>query len=200
VHNDNGGIDLSNATEVRGRFPVDRDTGRTWRPSARRMLINRTAKAQGRRARRGCATVDLGKLPQLEGWMAGGDFDPRTFILSTVTVAEAAATSLLFWPDFIEYRGCVFLKFVFDEGAVENWFNELNGDGKTVESVANHVHLWDVFAAKTDAENGVLAQLASRLSEMWNAALRLAFPDRQFVVTVSSEADDYGPTVSFRSA
>jgi hypothetical protein len=144
--------------------------------------------------------VDLRKLPQFEGWMADGDLDPRTFILSTVTVAEAAATSLLFWPEFVEYRGCVFLKFVFDEGAVENWFTELNGDGKAVESVANHVHLWDFFAARTDAENGVLVQLASRLSEMWNAALLLAFPDRRFVVAVSRESDDYGPTVSFRSA
>lgn len=144
--------------------------------------------------------MDLSKLPQLEGWMAGVDFDPRTFILSTTTVAEAAATSLLFWPEFIEYRGCVFLRFVFDEGAIENWFSELNGDGRAVESVANHVHLWDVFAAKTDAENRVLAELASRLAKMWNAALRLAFPDREFVITVAGESDDYGPTVSFRSA
>lgn len=144
--------------------------------------------------------MDLGGLPQLEGWMAGVDFDPRTFILSTVTVAEAAAISLLFWPEFIEYRGCVFLKFVFDERVVESWFSKLNGDGKAVESVVNHVHLWDVFAAKTDAENGVLAELASRLAEMWNAALRLAFPDREFVVAAASGADDYGPTVSFRSA
>jgi hypothetical protein len=144
--------------------------------------------------------VDLSKLPQLEGWMTGTDFDPRTFILSTTTVAEAAAISLLFWPEFVEYRGCVFLKFVFDEQAVENWFNELKGDGRAVESVTNHVHLWDVFAAKSHAENRVLAGLASRLAEMWYSALRLAFPDRKFVVTVADESDDYGPTVSFRSA
>ena len=144
--------------------------------------------------------MDLSKLPQLEGWMASAGFDPRTFILSTTTVAEAAATSLLFWPDFIEYRGCVFLRFVFDEQTIDNWFSELKGDGKAVESVANHVHLWDVFAAKTDAENRVLAGLASRLAQMWNAALRFSFPDRKFVVTVTDDSNDYGPTVSFRSA
>ena len=144
--------------------------------------------------------MDLDKLPQLEGWMAGVDFDPRSFILSTTTVAEAAAASLFFWPNFVEYRGFVFLKFAFDEQAIENWFSELGGDGKAVESVANHVHLWDVFAANTDAENRVLAGLASRLAEMWSAALGCAFPDREFLVTVTDESEDYGPTVSFRSA
>lgn len=143
--------------------------------------------------------MDLRKLPQLEGWMADEDFDPRTFILSTTTVAEAAVASLLFWPEFIEYRDCVFLKFAFDERVIENWFGELKGDGGAVESVASHLHLWDVFAANTDVENRVLAELASRLGEMWKAALGCAFPDRQFVVTVSDGSDDYGPTVSFRS-
>lgn len=144
--------------------------------------------------------MDLSKLPQLEGWMTDGEnFDPRTFLLSSVTVGEAAAMSLLFWPEFTEYRGCVFLTFLFDAQAIDNWFGEFKEDGRAVEAVVNHVHLWDVFAPKTEAEYALLSELGPRLGEMWKAALKLSFPTREFAVSVTDEANDYGPTVSFCS-
>lgn len=48
--------------------------------------------------------MDLSKLPQLEGWISGEVADPRAFPQANVTVGEAAALSLLFWPAFTEYR------------------------------------------------------------------------------------------------
>jgi len=146
-------------------------------------------------------SVDLSKIPQLDGWIAdGGDFDPRTFLLSSVTIGEAAAMSLLLWPEFTEYRSCVFLRFLFDTQAIDKWFGELKGDGRAVESVVNHLHLWDVFAPKTEPEYVLVSELAPKLGEMWMAALKRTFSSREFVVSVTSEANDYGPTVSFRSA
>ncbi|GAA3841232.1 hypothetical protein GCM10022226_74580 [Sphaerisporangium flaviroseum] len=93
----------------------------------------------------------------------------------------------------------MFLKFLFEEQAVDNWFGELKGDPHAVESVVNHVHLWDVIAPRSRAEYQVLSELAIRIGEMWSAALERAFPARRFLVTVTDEATDYGPTVSFRS-
>jgi hypothetical protein len=142
--------------------------------------------------------MDLSKLPQLDGWI-GDEFDPRTFLLSSVSVAEVAAVSLLFWPEFVEYRDCVFLKFAYNRTAIDTWFDELKEDGHAVESVVNHLHLWDVFAADTPAENAVLAELASRIGKMWSSALAESFPDREFIVTATDDPNDYGPTLSVRS-
>ncbi|MGI5153084.1 hypothetical protein ACQEVC_43055 [Plantactinospora sp. CA-294935] len=145
--------------------------------------------------------MDLSKLPQLEGWIrAGEEFDPRTFLLSTATVGEAAAMSTLFWPDFTEYRRGVFLSFLFEQRGVDAWFDELKGDKSAVEGVVNHVHLWDAFAPKSEAEYTVLSELASRIAAMWRAALKSAFPTREFVVSVADASEDYGPTISIRSA
>ncbi|WP_213457138.1 hypothetical protein [Rhizomonospora bruguierae] len=145
--------------------------------------------------------MDLSKLPQLEGWIrAGEEFDPRTFLQSTATVGEAAAMSTLFWPEFTEYRNGVFLRFLFERHGVDVWFDELKGDKSAVEGVVNHVHLWDVFPPKSEAEYTVLAELAPRIAAMWCAALKSAFPAREFVVSVADASEDYGPTISIRSA
>ncbi|MEN3538233.1 hypothetical protein AAH991_24195 [Microbispora sp. ZYX-F-249] len=145
--------------------------------------------------------VDLSKLPQADGWMTTADgFDVRAFLLANVTVGEAAALSLLFWPEFVEYRDCVFLGALFDKRSVDTWFEELKGDRSAVENVVNHLHLWDVFAPRSESEYAILPEVASRVAAMWRAALRDAFPAREFVVAVLGEEGDYGPTVSFRSA
>ncbi|MGH7511174.1 MAG: hypothetical protein ACREMZ_17175 [Gemmatimonadales bacterium] len=145
--------------------------------------------------------MDLSKLPQLEGWIkAGEEFDPRTFLLATVTVGEAAAMSTLFWPEFVEYRDGVFLKFLFERSGVDVWFDELKGDRSAVEGVVNHVHLWDVFAPRSEVEYAVLGDVVPRLAAMWRAALKVSFPKREFVVSVVDPSEDYGPTISIRSA
>lgn len=145
--------------------------------------------------------MDLSKLPQLQGWLTDGkEFHLYSFLLSTVTVGEAAAVSTLFWPEFTEYRGGVFLGFTFEQRGVDIWFDELKGDMSAVEGVVNHVHLWDVFAPKSEAEYAVLNDLAQRIAAMWRAALKSAFPSREFIVAVADASEDYGPTISLRSA
>ena len=145
--------------------------------------------------------MDFSKLPQVAGFAVQGEvFDPRTFLLSTTTATEAAALLLLCWPGFIEHRGGIFLSFLFDGPAIDKWFDHMNGDIQAVESVVNHVHLWDVLPPKSEAEHQVLAELAGTVAAMWRAALREAFADRVFVVVVADETIDYGPTVSFHSA
>ncbi|MFI2661534.1 hypothetical protein [Micromonospora carbonacea] len=145
--------------------------------------------------------MDLSKLPQMKGWIrAGEEFDPRSFLQSTASVGEAAAMSILFWPEFTEYRKGVFLGFLFERRGVDAWFDELKGDEVAVEGVVNHVHLWDVFAPKVEAEYAVLAELAPRIAAMWRAALESTFPARRFVVSVADASEDYGPTISIRSA
>lgn len=78
--------------------------------------------------------MDLSKLPQLEGWISGEVADPRAFPQANVTVGEAAALSLLFWPAFTEYRDCVFLDFLFDRPGVDRWFDELKATSRQLRA------------------------------------------------------------------
>lgn len=144
--------------------------------------------------------MDLRRLPQLNGWLSDSEvFDPKTFMLANVTVGEVAVISSFFWPEFAEYRGCVFLGFVFDSATIDLWYNRFRGDTEAIEAMVNHIHLWDYLAPKNDAERTALSEVAVRVSQMWRAALRAAFPGREFSISVTDDPDDYGPTVSFHS-
>ncbi len=145
--------------------------------------------------------MNLTALSQVREWAGGtADFNPAAFVMYNVSVAEAAVLSTLLWPDFVEYDGCVLLAFKFDEAGVSNWLDHLEGDRRAVEAVVNHVHLWDVLAAKAPEEYAALSALAGRIAPMWRAAARAAFPEREFDITVTDDPDDYGPTVTFASA
>jgi len=68
-----------------------------------------------------------------------------------------------------------------------------------VESVVDHVHLWDIFDPESDLQYQALSELAMRVSIMWRSAPTTAFPRRRFIVDTSDADNDYGPTLSFRS-
>lgn len=129
----------------------------------------------------------------------GKGFDLRSFILANVTVGEMAAISLFLWPEFTEYRGCVFLSFLFEQEGVDAWFKELQGEKSAVEGIVNHIHLWDILALNSGVAYEVLTKIAKKVGEMWKAALEKEFPARNFVVSLVDEADDYGSTISFHS-
>jgi hypothetical protein len=144
--------------------------------------------------------LDLNGLPELEDWLSGaGDSGTFGFLMANVTVTEAAVLSTLLWPDFVEFRGCTFLKFKFDESNVDMWLERLSEDFRAVEAVVNQVHLWDVFSPGSPEEYRVLSQLAHRVSDMWRSALHIAFPDRIFLVLVLDDPEEYGPTLTFTS-
>lgn len=112
------------------------------------------------------------------------------------------AAAWLFCPETVEYRGAVFLKDRFTRSAIDNWFTTLSGDRERVESVANHVELWDLFTNTPLTDDDHLAeelpQLALALGEAWQAVLTTRYPDREITVRVSDEEDGaYGPTVTF---
>lgn len=145
--------------------------------------------------------MDLSGLPQLQDWLRDGkELHLYSFLRSTVTVGEAAVISTLFWPEFTEYRGGVFLGFTFEQRGVDIWFDELKGDMAAVEGIVNHVHLWDLLAPKSESEYAVLGDLAERIAAMWRAALMVAFPSREFIISVADATEDYGPTIAVRSA
>ena len=141
-------------------------------------------------------------LPELAEWASASQskkFDAKSFIRNNLTVAEGVALSMIMWPDFTEYRDGVFLSYAFNSSMVDEWFERLDTLA-AVETVVNHVHVWDMFPISTDAEEEAAVFFADVLAKSWRAALALRFPGRSFEVAVSNSPDQYGPEVSFTSS
>ena len=119
-------------------------------------------------------------LPELAEWASASQnkkFDAKSYIRSNLTVAEGVALSMIMWPEFIEYRDGVFLGYAFVSSTVDEWFERLN-TLVAVETVVNHIHVWDMFPISTDVEEEAAVYFADVLARSWRAALALRFPRR----------------------
>jgi hypothetical protein len=147
--------------------------------------------------------VDPMSLPQLKKWQA--QFDDSmgvwNFLSREGSATLAIAYSTLFWPSFIEVQSCVLLRHRYKEETFIKWLDHFGGRARDVEAMINHVHLWDLFDPESEGvPEEAMEDLAYIVSKCWEAALRDSFPSRSFEVTVSSTADDYGPTITFSSS
>jgi hypothetical protein len=130
-----------------------------------------------------------------ESWIP--DFDIWDYLSLSTNADLAAAFFKLFWPDFVEINGCVLLRHKYSLEGFANWLQHLNGNKARVEAMMNHVHILDLFpnSPKDDVHKEELHDfLARALTLSWKAALREAFPEKHFVVTLTH---GYGPEVSF---
>lgn len=72
--------------------------------------------------------------PKLRGPWRDHDLHPTSWIEETGNIATAFAYATLLWPDFVEYRGAVFLARAFDATVADQWFEALNGSTKADRS------------------------------------------------------------------
>jgi len=117
-----------------------------------------------------------------------------------VSVRTGAQLLKLFWPDFVEINGCVFVGFQCRGGPIQ----ELN-DGKTeTESFINHTHVLDEFRNRATSECREIVsedlnlveetydvnhpdfadacELGKQIARMWALKLRADFPRERFRV------------------
>jgi hypothetical protein len=148
-------------------------------------------------------TFDPMELPDVAGWKRefGADAGILEFIGARVGATAAVALAGFFWPTFIDQNGCVLLKEKYDPELFRQWEAKLRGDRPAIEAAINHVHLWDVFYGEAESvDDEALVYLADVLSKTWRSALREQFPSRSFVIDVSGDPDEYGPTITARSS
>ena len=123
------------------------------------------------------------------------------FVGAKIGLPGVLAVVAVLWPSLIEIRGCVLLSWRYEEAEFEKWWAELSGDRSAVEDLINHVHLWDVFSDLEDPLSArALAELGQIMTESWRCALRCSYPEREFIVHMDTDEDEYGPTISFRSS
>jgi hypothetical protein len=104
----------------------------------------------------------------------------------------------LFWPRFIELNGCVIRDRPQVRDSFDEWWQRHGDEPWRIESVMNHVHLYDLVGDDdSHSELPLLERAAQRIRSSWQVALAHGFPDRSFEITYATEPDEYGPTVSF---
>jgi hypothetical protein len=121
----------------------------------------------------------------------------------------AVAFSKLFWPDFVEIDGCVFLKQQFSLASYERWKAALKGNRKSLEITMNSVRMFDLFMNSDlvlESQNinqsiphdSTLQEfLGQVLAKCWKYALQDLFPEKNFVVRYDPDPTYVGPIVVF---
>ena len=114
----------------------------------------------------------------------GNEFSIEDWIVSEGNIKFLIAYSLLLWPEFTEYDGCVILKNRFDIQNFENWKNtEYVKTYAQIESVLNHFHILDLFGTdekRNEINYEQIVFLGNKLCEIYSAKLKLEYPEKKF--------------------
>ena len=140
--------------------------------------------------------TDFTKLiPEMADWNNGDGIDVESWTGCSGSIELAIGYSVLFWPTFTEYDGCVLFA-GFSEAIYRDFLKAYNGNRQAVEWVMNHCHIHDHFihyGGKSNADQ--LVYLGRILKDIWQTKLAHDFPNRQFVVsfdeTPVENLDDY---------
>ncbi len=126
-----------------------------------------------------------------------GSWTPRAtdLLANQGNLLHAVALSAILWPEFIEFEDHVIRADRFDLENFRQWQESTGHNRQAIESVLNHVHIYDLLPSNDDAPLEAYEYLAQVLLRTWKAALVEQHPTRQFEFLYATEPDDYGPTV-----
>ncbi|WP_435016072.1 hypothetical protein TA3x_003632 [Tundrisphaera sp. TA3] len=127
-------------------------------------------------------------VPEAEAVTWEPDHTALDWIQWAGTAGQAIAYSQLFWPDFVEHDGCLFLADGFDPDNYQHCMESSNGDRTRVESVINHRHILDIFDQSPPSRAQIM-HLGKVLQSMWGTKLRAEFPGRAVVVWFPEDED-----------
>jgi hypothetical protein len=143
----------------------------------------------------------LAGLKQLHAKDDTTNFNVLDYISAFGTPLYALAYSHLFWPNFIDFDGMVFLdsdlETEADRERVKDTLSKLN-DRTEVEKALNTFEVPSGFfnnAAVWATPDEQVSDLAERMRDMWASRLRLLFADRELIVEL---LDVQGEELSLR--
>lgn len=149
------------------------------------------------------SALDPLSLPDVRSWAKSfdGPMSLLDYATHNVSIDTMYAITSLFWPRFIQVKGCILLPWSYDESVFDKWWTKCGGRITDIEAVLNHLHLWDVFRSKnTDLPEIMQAykEVGQKLSNAWRDQLAAMFPGTDFNVYYADDEREYGPTVGFR--
>ncbi|MDY3557772.1 hypothetical protein R5W23_003037 [Gemmata sp. JC673] len=129
-------------------------------------------------------------VPETQQWNGGHGIDLLTWFGCVGSIEHAIAYGELFWPDFVEYDGCVLFA-GFNEASYRGFMSQTGDDRRAVEAVMNHRHIIDIFSGSgQEPTRHQVVYLGRLLREMWTAKLRQNFPTKTVVVSFPEEPSE----------
>ena len=127
---------------------------------------------------------------------APNDFTDLDYVGALGSIHGALLYSRILLPEFIECKGMVFLRDVFEDAGGEAAINRLYaeyGDRRKVEQSLNCFDLTLNFPNQLASNRAGDAQLlAQQLATAWRLQLQATYPERAFVVSVFDEVGEVG--------
>ena len=129
-------------------------------------------------------------IPELKTWTP--PISPQNLAASLGRYPLAIGYLTVFWPQFVEHEGMVFLGEQVDKEAVLAWLKTTNGNKQAVEAALNHFHVLDIQhqGIWSEATEPQVKFIAHTLKEAWAAKLAHDFPAKDFVVELVEGSSD----------
>lgn len=142
-------------------------------------------------------SLNADQLTDFQQWKKANDndFSLWDYLFGSANIEIAIAFTKLFWPDFVEHEGGIFLSEAFDSQIYEQWKIELGNDVAAIEQVMNHQHIDDILPGAENASTDNLLYLGQALAQMWESRLKSLYPQRRF--QVKCDRDEHTVAVTF---
>lgn len=132
-------------------------------------------------------TPDFNRLiPEMKDWNNGKGIDIDSWIQCMANHKILVGCARILWPEFVERDGCILL--AGHEPNYRAYLNQVQGDKKTAEATANHIHVLHLFSTEVPARELVLF-VGRLLKEIWQVKLERDFPGRKITVCFPEEDD-----------
>ena len=102
--------------------------------------------------------------------------DAHAYLSQNVSPQAASFFTDLFFPQLVMVRGCMLRSLAYNPEFFEQWWVHFDGDTEGVESMINHLHLWEVFALEDGKEYPELDSVALRVAQTWKLNAEQLFP------------------------
>lgn len=121
-------------------------------------------------------------IPELAQWNGGKAIDLLGFIDCDGRYDHAIGYATIFWPDFVIYEGCIFVRPP-DDANFRQWKEVFKGDLSETEKMINHRHIMDIFLNSAyPPTREILRHLGKVLKSMWECRIQRDFPEKRVVV------------------
>lgn len=134
-------------------------------------------------------------LKEYDNWAkANPDWNISSYLNFYYDINAAIAFSKLYFPDFLEKKGCVLLSFRYNENIFNDWYEEFSGNISNIEKMCNLYELKDFFDINKDEYilnnlSEMLETFGNILKTSWELNLSKLYPNSAFKVDVFEELD-----------
>jgi hypothetical protein len=127
---------------------------------------------------------------ELDAWNNGNGIDLESWIGCEGNFKLAVGYLSVFWAEFVEFEDYILRK-EFSEEALRGFEKSCANDKKLIESVMNHLHIFDIqHYGCDDISKDKIIVLGNGLKEIYQAKLQWQFPNKPCNVSFYQPDDE----------